>query len=70
MRKTGTYVSSTTSGESVQAFMPHPLPPAKPVLAPECYVQANRAAELSLARLSGVAGRVASVGCVLYWALR
>lgn len=59
MRTTGTYATSTTLGESVQAFVPHPLPPAKPVLAPECYVEANREAELALARLSGVAGLVA-----------
>lgn len=61
MRTTGTYATSTTLGESVQAFVPHALPPAKPVLAPECYVEANREAELALARLSGVAGLVAPV---------
>lgn len=42
--------------ESVQAFVPHPLPPVKPVLAPECFVEANCAAEVALARLSGVSG--------------
>jgi len=58
MRSTGTYLTSTTMGESVQAFVPHRLPPTKPALAPECYVEANRVAELALARLSGVAGLV------------
>ena len=42
MRSTGTYAISTTLGESVQAFVPHALPPAKPALAPECCVEANR----------------------------
>ncbi len=70
MRSTGTYAASTTLGESVQAFVPHALPPAKPALAPECFVEANRAAELALARLSGVAGLVPSVDWLLYGAIR
>lgn len=70
MRSTGTYANSTTLGESVQAFVPHPLPPAKPALAPECYVEANRVAELALARLSGVSGLVPSVDWLLYSAIR
>ena len=61
MRSTGTYTISTTLGESVQAFVPHPLPPAQPALAPACFVEANRVAELALARLSGVSGLVPSV---------
>ena len=47
MRTTGTYAISTTLGEPVQAFVPHALPPAKPVLASESYVEANRMAELA-----------------------
>ena len=35
MRSTGTFITSTTLGEPVQAFVPHSLPPAKPPLAPE-----------------------------------
>ncbi len=70
MRSTGTYAISTTLGESVQAFVPHALPPAKPPLAPECFVEANRMAELALARLSGVAGLVLSVDWLLYSAIR
>ena len=70
MRSTGTYAVSTTLGESVQAFVPHALPPAKPALAPECFVQANRVAELALARLAGVAGLVPSVDWLLYSAIR
>ena len=33
MRSTGTYATSTTLGEKVQAFVPRTLPPAKPPLA-------------------------------------
>ena len=57
-------------GESVRAFVPHPLPPRKPVLESESFVGANRAAELALARLSGVSGLVPSVDWLLYSAIR
>ncbi len=70
MRTSGTYSISTTLGESVQAFVPQPLPPHKPALAPESYVEANRLAELALARLSGVSGLVPSVDWLLYTAIR
>ncbi len=70
MRSTGTYAISTTLGESAQAFVPHPLPPAQPPLSPDDFGQANRLAELALARLSGVAGLVPSVDWLLYSAIR
>jgi len=69
-RSTGTYAVSTTLGESVQAFVPHPLPPTDPALAPESFVEQNREAELALARLSGVSGLVPSVDWLLYSAIR
>lgn len=69
-RSTGTYVTTTTLGEAVRAFVPRALPPAKPPLAPESFVEANRAAELALARLTGVAGLVPSVDWLLYSAVR
>jgi len=70
MRSTGTTVTSTTMGESVQAFVPRALPPGKPALAPECFVALNHSAELALARLSGVSGLVPSVDWLLYSAIR
>jgi Fic family protein len=70
MRSTGTYATSTTLGEPVQAFVPHPLPPASPPLNPDCFTERNRAAELALARLSGVSGLVPSVEWLLYSAIR
>jgi Fic family protein len=70
MRTTGTYTTTTTLGEAVRAFVPHPLPPAGPPLAPEAYTAANRRAEMALARLGGVAGLVPSVDWLLYSAIR
>ncbi len=69
-RTTGIYVTSTTSGEAFRAFVPNPLPPSDPLLASESFVDANRAAELALARLSGVSGLVPSVDWLLYGAIR
>ena len=70
MRVTGTYVTSTTLGESVRAFVPHALPPAEPELDAACYAGLNRTAELALARLAGVAGLVPSIDWLLYSAIR
>ena len=70
MRRTGTYAISTTLGEAVQAFVPLPLPPSEPVLAATCFEAGNHAAELALARLSGVSGLVPSVDWLLYSAVR
>ena len=70
MRSTGTHATSTTLGEPVQAFVPHALPPGKPALAPEFFIEANRVAALALARLSGVSGLVPSVDWLLYSAIR
>ena len=70
MRTTGTYVTTTTLGEAVQAFVPHALPPADPPLAAESYTAINHRAEMALARLAGVAGLVPSVDWLLYSAIR
>lgn len=69
-RTTGTEITTTTLGESVRAFVPHPLPPADPSLAPACFDDLNRQAELALARLAGVSGLVPSVDWLLYSAIR
>ena len=70
MRSAGTYAISTTLGEAVQAFVPRPLPPSAPPLAPDAFASLNHAAELALARLSGVSGLVPSVDWLLYGAIR
>lgn len=69
-RVSGTHVSATTLGETVRAFVPHPLPPTDPALAPAAYADLNHQAELALARLSGVSGLVPSVDWLLYGAIR
>lgn len=69
-RSSGTFVTTTTLGESVRAFVPWPLPPAGPPVAPECYADVNRAAELALAKLNGVAGLVPSEDWFIYGAVR
>lgn len=69
-RTTGTYATTTTLGESVRAFVPHPLPPADPPLAQADFVDLVRQAELALARLAGVSGLVPSVEWLLYSAIR
>ena len=70
MRSTGTYAISTTLGESVQAFVPHALPPRDPSLSPDAFATLNHAAEMALARLSGVSGLAPSVDWLLYSAIR
>ncbi|HEY9023618.1 MAG TPA: Fic family protein [Burkholderiaceae bacterium] len=70
MRSTGTTVATTTLGETVRAFVPRPLPPARPVLSPDSYEVGVRSAELALARLSGVSGLVPSIEWLLYSAVR
>ena len=70
IRSTGSYITTTTLGEAVRAFVPHALPPAAPPLSADSYDALNRAAELALARLSGVSGLVPSVDWLLYSAIR
>ncbi len=70
MRTTGTYVTTTTLGEAVRAFVPHALPPARPPLVADNYASANHRAEMALSRLGGVAGLVPSVDWLLYSAIR
>lgn len=70
MRSTGHHVTSTTLGETVQAFVPAPLPPSRPALAQDVWLQRNQEAERALARLSAVAGLAPSVDWLLYSAIR
>jgi Fic family protein len=70
-RTTGTYRTSTTAGEAVQAFIPHPLPPRGPDLQTAGDIDRLHAEALTgLARLE-VAGRmVPSTGWFLYGFVR
>lgn len=69
-RSTGSYLKSTTLGEPVRAFVPHPLPPTRPALDRETWVGLNEAAQTALQRLAAVAGLVPSVDWLLYSAIR
>jgi Fic family protein len=69
-RTSGTYTITTTLGAPVRAFVPEPLPPADPELAPECFVELNRQAETAMARLASVSGLVPSANWLLYSAIR
>jgi Fic family protein len=69
-RVAGSYVTTTTLGETVGAFIPHPLPPAAPALDPTLFAAVLRRAELALARLAGMTGLVPSVEWLLYSAIR
>ncbi len=69
-RLTGSYITTTTAGEAVQAFIPRALPPVDPPVLADAFDAQNRAAELALARLSGVSGLVPSVDWLLYSAVR
>ena len=65
-RQTGKYAKSVVSGETVQAFIPDPLPP-KPPLAPDADL-AHRMndAHVKLGRLDGVAGTLPDTHLFLY----
>lgn len=69
-RTTGSYVATTVVSEAIRAFVPHALPPTDPALDPNCYLEANRKAEVALARLSGMTGLVASSEWLIYSAVR
>ncbi|MCC8553695.1 Fic family protein [Xanthomonas hortorum] len=69
-RVTGAYAVIKTHDETVRAFVPAPLPPAAPVLDPAAYLERNRLAEVALARLTGMAGLVASSEWLIYSAIR
>jgi hypothetical protein len=60
-RQTGRFKTSSKTGETVRAFIPHPLPPAEPAIDLADFAVQNREAELALVRLSGLVGLVASV---------
>jgi len=55
-RETGKYRTSTTHGETVKAFVPHPLPPADPPLAIEGDLAERHAAAVAAISLLRVAG--------------
>jgi Fic family protein len=70
MKATGTYVTTSTAGESIRAFVPNPLPPDPPIrltdLDHDLIEKANRA----LGRLDGITTLLPDVSLFLYFYVR
>lgn len=70
-RKTGTYRTTVGGGEGVQAFVPHPLPPAKPPLVLDERLAALASdATAALGRIAVAAAMVPSPDWFLYGFVR
>src|SRR5260370_2782231 len=65
----GTYVSTTTAGETVKAFIPQPLPPDPPVDLSGLYRQLDRANQ-ALGRLDGLTTLLPDTQLFLYLYVR
>jgi Fic family protein len=66
-RKTGSYERTTVAGEEVKAFIPHPLPPAKPALRLDgALLERVRQAEQALIRLELAGEMVPSLDWFIY----
>lgn len=63
----GQFIETRSYGETVNAFIPAPLPPK---IDPTSYLESNKKAENSLAKLSGMSGLVASSQWLVYSAIR
>lgn len=71
LRQTGRYRITETHGEKVRAFIPHPLPPAKPTLAIEDEIaESLSAARTALAQLEVAGAMVPSTDWFLYGFVR
>lgn len=69
-RETGSYITVTTTGERVKAFIPNALPPANPALDIAIFAESNGRAEQALSKLAGVASLVPSLEWLVYGAMR
>lgn len=70
-RQTGTYRISTSHGETVRAFVPHPLPPADPPLVIEgALAELHSAALAAVGRLRVAGAMVPDPGWFLYGFVR
>jgi Fic family protein len=71
IRETGSYRKSETQGETVRAFVPHPLPPASPPLAIEGSIsERHTAASAAIGRLRVAGAMVPEPGWFLYGFVR
>ncbi|HVS65107.1 MAG TPA: Fic family protein [Thermoanaerobaculia bacterium] len=69
-RKTGTYVRTTTAGETVDAFVPAPLPPTPPLDLDAELVERSERAHLAFGRLDGLASALPDPALFLYFFVR
>lgn len=67
---TGHYVSTSTAGETVRAFVPHPLPPDPPVLVDGEMGTLLDAASTALGRLDGISSLLPDPRLFLYTYIR
>jgi hypothetical protein len=70
MRITGSYITTTSLGEPVRAFVPLALPPKAPALDESAYADNLAAAHVGIGRLNAVSGLVQSVNWLVYAAIR
>ena len=70
MKATGTYVTTSTAGESFRAFIPSPLPPDPPVVLESGDYDLLERANRALGRLDGVTSLLPDVSLFLYFYVR
>ncbi len=70
MKATGTYIMTSTAGESVRAFLPNPLPPDPPLRLAERDHDLVEKANRALGRLDGVATQLPDIPLFLYFYVR
>jgi Fic family protein len=64
--ETGRYETTRVAGESVRAFLPHPLPPKPPLVLDGALQQALESAVLAVGRLDGVSALLPDKSLFLY----
>ena len=69
-RKTDSYEVTAVAGERVRAFVPAPLPPARPALDETLFARELPEAELAIKRLNDVADLTPSIDCLIYASVR
>jgi Fic family protein len=70
MKATGTYVTTSTAGESFKAFVPNPLPPEPPIELTDRDHDLVEKANRALGRLDGVTTLLPDVSLFLYFYVR
>jgi len=69
-RQTGTYIKSSTAGESFQSFIPFPLPPNPPLQFDDNMQDLIEKANRSIGRLDGLTDLLPDISLFLYFYIR